>query len=438
MPRDVRNSVARIAILAVAPALLAVAIGVFSVFRLDMIRKSVSTVVDDLSVSRTLADEMVHHTILARFYAHRFATTRAQADRDAFERGYTDLRALLAHAEVLFVNPERRKLLREIQEALDRYRVAFDEMTLLIHSVERTRSGVLDVQENVFRATLAALRVHTMSLDNPRAFLAFTNAQGRFDRLVLNTARYLTTGDERYAAPMDADYQEAQLALSVLGDTLADPVQRENVTVASNALEAYYQGFLTVRSDSLALKALFQTQRDVLEPEIVGVASQISEGIQQELALQNKVVRDLVAQTQYTLLGITVIGAVTSLALAVVATRRVAERARAEAELRRHRDRLEEEVAKRTEELALANEQLRLEMIEREHLIAELKEALSKVKTLSGLIPICASCKKVRDDQGYWHQVEAYVREHSDAEFSHGICPECARRLYPELFSDEE
>ncbi len=79
----------------------------------------------------------------------------------------------------------------------------------------------------------------------------------------------------------------------------------------------------------------------------------------------------------------------------------------------------------------------RLAAAERERLIAELQEALSKVKTLSGLIPICASCKKIRDDRGYWNQVEAYIGKHSDAKFSHGICPDCAKKLYPELFEEE-
>jgi hypothetical protein len=74
---------------------------------------------------------------------------------------------------------------------------------------------------------------------------------------------------------------------------------------------------------------------------------------------------------------------------------------------------------------------------ERERLIAELQEALAKIKTLRGLIPICASCKNVRDDQGYWQQVEVYIRDHSEAEFSHGLCPDCARQLYPEFYQDE-
>ena len=71
----------------------------------------------------------------------------------------------------------------------------------------------------------------------------------------------------------------------------------------------------------------------------------------------------------------------------------------------------------------------------RQRLLDELSEALSQVKQLSGLLPICSSCKKIRDDQGYWSQIETYIRTHSEASFSHGICPECAGKLYPELKS---
>jgi len=70
---------------------------------------------------------------------------------------------------------------------------------------------------------------------------------------------------------------------------------------------------------------------------------------------------------------------------------------------------------------------------EREALIMELQQALADVKMLSGLIPICANCKKIRDDQGYWIQLEAYIQEHSDTKFTHGLCPECAAKLYPNL-----
>lgn len=74
---------------------------------------------------------------------------------------------------------------------------------------------------------------------------------------------------------------------------------------------------------------------------------------------------------------------------------------------------------------------------ERETLLFEPQNALAEVKKLSGFLPICSSCKKVRDDQGYWRQIEAYIKDHSEAEFSHSICPDCARKLYPELYQDE-
>lgn len=68
---------------------------------------------------------------------------------------------------------------------------------------------------------------------------------------------------------------------------------------------------------------------------------------------------------------------------------------------------------------------------EKEQLIAELQKPLGNVKKLSGLLPICSSCKKIRDDQGYWNQLEVFIHKHSEADFSHGLCPECAQRLYP-------
>jgi PAS domain S-box-containing protein len=70
--------------------------------------------------------------------------------------------------------------------------------------------------------------------------------------------------------------------------------------------------------------------------------------------------------------------------------------------------------------------------LEREQVIRELQTALAQVRTLSGLLPICSSCKNIRDDKGYWIQIEEYVRCHTEADFTHGICPDCRGRLYPE------
>jgi len=72
--------------------------------------------------------------------------------------------------------------------------------------------------------------------------------------------------------------------------------------------------------------------------------------------------------------------------------------------------------------------------VERERLLHELTQALAQVRTLQGLLPICSSCKKIRDDQGYWQAIDVYLHDHAEMEFSHGLCPECAHRLYPEYF----
>ena len=83
----------------------------------------------------------------------------------------------------------------------------------------------------------------------------------------------------------------------------------------------------------------------------------------------------------------------------------------------------------------LRNQNLQIQKAneEKDRLLKDLQEALANVKTLKGLIPICAWCKKIRDDTGYWQQLEAYLRDHSDAELSHGICPECAQKMALEI-----
>ncbi len=92
--------------------------------------------------------------------------------------------------------------------------------------------------------------------------------------------------------------------------------------------------------------------------------------------------------------------------------------------------------------LALAFFSLRRwrEAVEANHRLAksnsELEKALSEIRELKGIIPICATCKNIRDDEGAWHKLETYVSEHSHAEFSHGICPDCLAKAYPEFAGD--
>ncbi len=93
----------------------------------------------------------------------------------------------------------------------------------------------------------------------------------------------------------------------------------------------------------------------------------------------------------------------------------------------------EEENARLVREI----DQLKQHGEEREDIIRDLVKALVGIKLLHGLLPICSSCKKIRDDTGSWNLVETYISKNSEAEFTHGICPECERQLYPQLFKSK-
>jgi CHASE1-domain containing sensor protein len=101
------------------------------------------------------------------------------------------------------------------------------------------------------------------------------------------------------------------------------------------------------------------------------------------------------------------------------------------------------EIEQRVEQQVQTNQQLKNEILERTNAEAErdktilnLQLALDEVKTLRGILPLCSFCKKVRDDKGYWEQVDVYIHKHSQADISHGICPDCAKKHYPEIFRD--
>ena len=88
-------------------------------------------------------------------------------------------------------------------------------------------------------------------------------------------------------------------------------------------------------------------------------------------------------------------------------------------------------------QMALYKAEIEAALRKKEHELAKqnrrLKKALEEIKIICGLLPICSKCKKIRDDEGYWHQVEQYIQDHSEIKFSHSLCPECAKHLYPDI-----
>lgn len=117
---------------------------------------------------------------------------------------------------------------------------------------------------------------------------------------------------------------------------------------------------------------------------------------------------------------------------------------RAEEQLRALNRELDDRVHRRTEELSeanrvllRANEEIRSRELEREQLIGKLRQSLAEVQTLSGLLPMCAWCKNVRDDSGYWQKVESYLTEKTLVTFTHSMCPDCMKKHFPQDAEDE-
>ena len=102
------------------------------------------------------------------------------------------------------------------------------------------------------------------------------------------------------------------------------------------------------------------------------------------------------------------------------------------------RERVQGRLNKSNLELEKAIGELGKSNKEKDDLIFNLRSSIQEIKVLRGILPICAHCKKIKDDKGYWNQVESYIRDHSEAEFSHGLCPECAKKLYPDYKLNEE
>ncbi len=91
-----------------------------------------------------------------------------------------------------------------------------------------------------------------------------------------------------------------------------------------------------------------------------------------------------------------------------------------------------EQLRQRVKELETQAIEMRRKEDERENLVEKLQQALTQMETLRGILPICSSCKKIRDENGFWYEIELYIASHSQAKFSHSICPDCEEELYPE------
>ena len=250
---------------------------------------------------------------------------------------------------------------------------------------------------------------------------------------------YLLTRDKTDRAKVFDRYQSCWEMFSILEDRLNDPESRKTLLKISQDLRdlmSYCQKAIEIHESDISNMMPVNREDDSLirnisekTQEIVKDSTRIAEiNVMMEISPKQIAIRNAYT-AQAIIIVVTIIPVVLAFVLGYAAHRKAIE--------------LEESHIKLSElnnKLIVVNHNLENEIIERKdaeeqksRLIIDLQSALAQVKTLSGLIPICSSCKKIRDDRGFWQQVEVYVRDHSEAEFSHSICPDCLRELYPEI-----
>lgn len=164
-----------------------------------------------------------------------------------------------------------------------------------------------------------------------------------------------------------------------------------------------------------------------------------------DITIQKNRLHAMVRNGKHSAIAIALLLLMAVLIAVMQASRHIKERIKAENALKDAYENMENKVTERTMELQELNEALHQEIQvrtkaeeDKELLISELKQALTQVKTLSGLLPICSSCQQIRDKNGKWTRVEEYIQKKTDAEFTHGICPKCAKKLYPDLYDQIE
>jgi signal transduction histidine kinase len=342
-----------------AAVLLVVGIGILAAVRLHRISDAMDALTNDLAADIVLSKEIVNQVLLTRLHAHEYVNTQKQTDLDRFNQAFAGLNELLRQADEQITAPERVAMLQRIAPTVEAYGEAFRQVAELIHRRQRIQSEVLDVNGLQIDDRLTALRMHVVSLEDPRAYLAVGNARNAFQSMRLNAVQYMESGDERYSVLFEANHQQLQGALSSLEDVLASAPQRENVSEARTAVDAYWEGFQTIHTDAIEVENLLETKLDTLEPQISTTASEIVTSVEEEFAEQNAFSQRLVVQTRWVLMLTTAIAALTGAGLGVVFSRRMAERQRAEEALRAARDQLEVRVQERTAELEQANEEIK-------------------------------------------------------------------------------
>ncbi|HMQ53673.1 MAG TPA: hypothetical protein PKD98_16440, partial [Anaerolineae bacterium] len=259
--------------------ILMVGVSGLATVRLSQLSASISNLADNLAEDQHLADQIATAVVSARLYVNRYMRDPNATDLNRFNEEFSQLETLLATAETQITKAERAAMNFSIKGAVKDYDAAFTEVVDLVANRQKTLTEVLDVQAPVAQEKLDQLRQAAVKANS----LERTNAAGlagiALHRMRLNVFKYQQNGDPQWAGRFNDRHQELDAALAELkvnnGALAVSQLQQD----AEAAVQAYYQGFGSLRADFDRQQQLTTTKLDVLGPEILQTAQAMSESV---------------------------------------------------------------------------------------------------------------------------------------------------------------
>jgi signal transduction histidine kinase/DNA-binding response OmpR family regulator/HAMP domain-containing protein len=298
-------------------------LGILSLARLEEIRRTVEKLTNELEVQKTLVLNINNNISLARFYSYRFMGYHKQTDLDDFRIQVNKINELLDAVEQRDLTLARRDLLGRIRSAAAEYNDTFEQMAKFSSENQQTQTTVLDIQALLMDNQFTALRVG-LNVDSQSAtFLMFNNVVDTYQKMSINTLKYLQSSDERYSVLVEKNNQGLQSALQLLADNLENQTQKQNAQEALKAAKLYYEGFSKIKENNAKIRSLTRSHLDVLEPEIGRLAIEMAAGLEDEFKSQNQESQLLVIRVRWTLVLASVGIIIISLLMALFVSYRI-------------------------------------------------------------------------------------------------------------------
>ena len=303
--------------------LILLGIGFFTLSRLTLITAQMDKIAHELSVEMALVRDIAAKARLASLYANLYISTQRQNALNNFNKNYEQLRDLITDSEKQVMASERRSHLRAIQQAVNKYGTAFQEISELLRDRQGVLLGSLKINAFLTDNILSSIRVDVNAQSDPRVFLSFGNAQNAFLEMRLNTSEFIRTGDERYSVLHRRAVKNAQDSFKVLEEAFIKPTNKRSAYEAGIAVQKYAQGFQSIQEKTRRIRDIVDKQLMVLEPEIGQKANQIAAGIDaQRISLYN-LSHKLVIETKIQLAASIAAAFTISLLLGLFITRKI-------------------------------------------------------------------------------------------------------------------